>query len=97
MAEYEISRIGIGSLTKIYATITVAFTVLFGWPVLFLDVAIPGVGIASFLVMVLFAVVGGVVAGALTALLYNLIAAGVGGLVVDLAHEHGEEPVGHDG
>lgn len=84
MAEYELQRLGVASFAKMYAVIAVVIAVVFSWPVLILEAVIPGAGSGTFVLIVLFAAVGGVIGGALTAFVYNLVAKPLGGIVLTL-------------
>lgn len=84
MTEYVLDRIGVLSFAKVYAVVLVTLTALFGWPVLFFEAAVPGSGVASFVFLLVSGAFWGVIGGAVTALVYNVAAAPLGGVVLDL-------------
>lgn len=57
---------------------------LFGWPLLFFEAAIPGTGVVSYILFVLFSILGGVITGAVSALIYNFAATFMGGITLEL-------------
>lgn len=84
MTETKVTRIGVPSLAAFTGVITWGMSMLFGWPLLLLETFIPGSGMASFLIFVLGGLVGGLIVGAVSALIYNFAALFMGGVVLDL-------------
>lgn len=84
MTEIKVTRIGVASLAGVVGAIAWGMSLAFGWPLLVLEDIIPGMGLGLFAVSVAGATVGGVVAGAATAVLYNLVARFTGGVRLEV-------------
>lgn len=84
MTETTVTRIGVASLAGMTGVITWGMALLFGWPLLFFEAAIPGTGIVSFILFILLSILGGVITGAVSALIYNFAATFMGGVVLEL-------------
>lgn len=83
--EYKLKRIGVLSLGTLVGLVYAILTLLFAWPLIFIDaVGGGGVGTAMFLFFVIGALVGGFITGAVVALIYNILFAMTGGLTVEL-------------
>jgi hypothetical protein len=81
---HEIKSIGVVSLAKFQAVIPGIIAVIFALPVLLLEGVLPMGGVTMYIGIVAFAVIGGAVSGAITAVMYNLIAAAVGGVELNI-------------
>lgn len=84
MTETKVTRIGVASLAGVVGVVASGVALVFGWPLLFLEGVVPGMGVGLFGVYVVAAALGGLVTGGVTALLYNLAAAFMGGVRLDL-------------
>lgn len=84
MTETKVTRIGVPSLAAFVGVIMWGITLLFSWPLLFLEEMAPGIGYGFFLLIVLSSLIGGLVIGAVTAIIYNFAALFMGGVVLDL-------------
>lgn len=84
MTETTVKRIGIASLAGMAGVITWGMAMIFGWPLLFFEAAIPGTGIVSYVLFVLLSILGGVLTGTVSAVIYNFAATFMGGVVLDL-------------
>jgi hypothetical protein len=84
MTETKVTRIGVPSLAAFSGVITWGITLIFGWPILFLEGVIPGMGIGLFLIIVLSSMIWGLILGAVIAVIYNFVALFMGGVVLEL-------------
>lgn len=80
----EIKRVGVVSVATFFMMIPTALAAIFGLPLLVLEALIPGSGVLSYIAVVAAALIGGFLAGAISAVLYNVIAGISGGITVEL-------------
>lgn len=84
MTKTRVTRIGVASLARMTGVITWGLALLFGLPLLFFGAATPGTGIVSYVLYVLFSILGGVISGAVSAFIYNVAATFMGGIALEL-------------
>lgn len=81
---HEVQRIGVVSLAKYTAVIPTVMAAVFALPLLVLEAVLPGGGVTAYLGTVIMTFIGGAISGAITALIYNLIAKVIGGVKLEL-------------
>lgn len=80
----EIKRIGIASAAMFGGVLYALMALVFGWPLLIFEAAETGGGVVLWMLVILFGMIGGVVKGALFAVVYNVVARLSTGLEVQL-------------
>lgn len=85
---HEVTRVGVFSIAKLQAAIAVATAAIIGLPILLVMVFIePVTAVTVYVATLVGTVVVAIAVGAISPLLYNLLAKIVGGVEVELAEK----------